>query len=307
MRVLIVGAGAIGALYGRMLQISGAEIYILCRSGCDEIAKNGIRIDSIWGNSTLTVTDAFTLDDIPDVVFNLILISTKVLPENDVPANIEPLVHSKTSILLIQNGLNIEKPYLKKYPDNEILSALAFVCSNRIGVCHIEHLDYGKLVIGQLQSSTVSSFRDVADMFQKAGVPVEISDNIQRDRWIKLVWNVPFNPLSVIGGSASTLDILDLKESRDLARNLMEEIIETARAAGYYLEHGLVQEMMKRTENMKPYRTSMLLDYEAGRPMEVEAIVGEPYREAVKLNQDVPHLESIYALLLLINRQRKSV
>ncbi len=302
MQVLIVGAGAVGALYGAMLQRGGATISIYCRHGCDEILRNGIHVKSIWGDSLLKVEQTYARPETPGLPFDLILVATKVLPEKNIAESIKPFVAQNTTILLIQNGLNIETPYLQLYPDNELLSALAFVCSNRLGLCEIEHLDYGRIVIGTAGSSQITRLSEIVSMLGKAGVPVDISVNIQKDRWEKLVWNVPFNPLSVLGGKASTEDILKNSESRELAQSLMEEIVTIARAAGYPLDHEVVRTMIERTEKMKPYKTSMLLDYEAGRPMEIEAIVGEPLREARRLKVPAPHLGTIHALLLLLER-----
>lgn len=303
MRILIVGAGAIGALYGVMLQKAGGDISVYCRSGCDEIKRNGIRVNSIWGDSVLQVNETYGQPEIPSKPFDLVLVSTKVLPEVHMAEIISPFVNETTTILLIQNGLHIEKPYSQLFPKNELLSALAFVCSNRLDYCHVEHLDYGRIVIGRANMGESDRFTTVASMLEIAGVPVEISENIERDRWIKLIWNVPFNPLSVLGAGASTDDILNCPETRNLAQKLMEEIIAIAGAAGYELENDLIRIMMERTEKMKPYRTSMLLDYDAGRQLETDAIVGEPLREAERLGISAPHLESVHALLLLADRQ----
>ena len=302
MKLLIAGAGAIGALYGSMLQKAGARVSVLCRSGCKEILENGIQIKSIWGDGTLQVERAFRFDELPDESFDLILVATKVLPGTDLAGKIAPAVGKNTSILILQNGWNVELPYRDRYPHNEILSALAFVCSNRHDLLHIEHLDYGKLNLGIYRSGSVSRLKEVAGMLERTGVPLEISEQIQRDRWIKLIWNVPFNPLSVLGNRATTEEILSGDDSRNLAGELMNEILLIGRGLGFELESGLADLMMERTLKMKPYRTSMLLDYESGRPMEIEAILGEPLREARRLGISVPRMETIYALLRLLDR-----
>jgi 2-dehydropantoate 2-reductase len=302
MRILIVGAGAVGALYGEMLKRAGGKISVLLRSGAEEIQKSGIHIQSIWGDGILQPDEIYLEGDIPQTQFDLILIATKVLPTIDPVITITNFIKKDTTILLIQNGLNIERPYISAFPENEILSALAFVCSNRHDATHIEHIDYGRLMIGQVQSGTNNRLQEIISMFESAGVPVEKSDEIERERWIKLIWNVPFNPLSVLANGVSTEDILQIPELRAIAYKLMKEIILIGRAAGFSLTDDLADMMMERTEKMRPYKTSMLLDFEGKRPMEIEAIVGEPLREAKRLGISAPFLEIIYNFLILVER-----
>lgn len=304
MRILIVGAGAVGALYGAMLQKVGGKLSIYCRSDCKDLQKSGIRVQSIWGNTNLVVERTFAPGESAEEPFDLILVATKVLPGNTVARDLTPFVDRDSTILLIQNGLHIEQPFLDTFPENEILSALAFVCSNRIRRDFVEHLDYGLLTIGSNRPGRKNRFDSIVNLFKESGVPVDPSENIIQDRWKKLVWNVPFNPLSVLGGGASTSSILSLPETKELAFQLMEEIIQIAHSEGFSLPPSIARTMMDRTEKMRPYKTSMLLDFEAGRPMEIEAIVGEPLRVGKKHGVFAPRLEQIYALLKLLDENR---
>lgn len=311
MNVLVVGAGAIGALYGAMLQKVGARISILCRSGCRQVRENGIFVKSIWGDMKLVPRQVyFSSSELPPVrdehsEFDLILVATKSFPGDSIPDQIGNSVGNNTTILLIQNGLKVADPYLQVFPQNEILSALAFVCSNRIDVCHVDHLDYGRIVIGSHQdgANRLNRMDEIISLFQQSGVPVEKSGDIDKDRWIKLVWNVPFNPLSVICGGVTTDEILSDPLTENLARDLMKEVIDAARLSGIEISDSLIDEMMDRTKRMKPYKTSMLLDYEAGRSMEVEAILGDPIREVIRHGGNPVRMNTIYSILSLMNRR----
>jgi 2-dehydropantoate 2-reductase len=92
-------------------------------------------------------------------------------------------------------------------------------------------------------------------------------------------------------------------ESQELARQVMEEVCEIAEAVGHPLPLGVVQENIEGTRRMSPYKSSMLVDFEAGRPMEVEAILGNAIRVARRLGVAVPHMESLYGLLKLIDKK----
>ena len=116
------------------------------------------------------------------------------------------------------------------------------------------------------------------------------------------MWNAPFNPISVLGGGIDTKAILENQESIKLVRDVMEEVISIAHKSGYDLSESLIEKNIEDTIKMKPYKTSMLLDYENKRPLEVEVILGNAVRIARRVNLHVPKLESLYALLLLIDR-----
>ena len=132
-----------------------------------------------------------------------------------------------------------------------------------------------------------------------------VTPEVVTARWQKLVWNAPFNPISVLGGGVDTENILICPPSAQLARQVMTEVCMLAKASGHELAADIIDRNLTDTLRMKPYKTSMLLDFEAGRPMEVEAILGNAVRIAQRLGRSVPYLESLYGLLALI-QQRKT-
>ena len=113
----------------------------------------------------------------------------------------------------------------------------------------------------------------------------------------KLVWNVPFNGLSILAGGIDTAAILQNEDLRRTTLGLMDEVIETANKCGYPLEHAAAGQEMKRTEKIGAYKPSTLLDWEAGRSLEIEPIWREPLWRAITVGANVPRLEIVYALL----------
>jgi 2-dehydropantoate 2-reductase len=122
-------------------------------------------------------------------------------------------------------------------------------------------------------------------------------------RWRKLVWNAPFNPISILGGGVDTRAMMENPESAALAGKIMEEVCRVAEAAGHPLPPKVVQENLDGTLKMTPYKTSMLVDFEERRPLEVEAILGNTLRVAKRHGVAAPHLESLYGLLTLVDRK----
>ena len=138
----------------------------------------------------------------------------------------------------------------------------------------------------------------MANLWQKSGIEVEISDKILFERWKKLVWNGAFNPLSVILRGKNTAEILNNDLALNLVKNIMKEICQLAKADNCELPADVIEKNIIATQQMTPYKTSMLLDFEAGRQMEVEAILGNAVKFAQSKSISIPYLSPIYAILI---------
>ena len=143
-------------------------------------------------------------------------------------------------------------------------------------------------------------------MFAAAVVPAEYTLDIAFYRWKKLLWNVPFNALSVLGGGLLTGEMTDNGTTEALCKELMKEVIAVARANRVDLPDSMVEENIEYTRNFPPYKTSMLIDCENSRPLEVDAIVGRVVANAQAHNIAVPHLETLYAILKAFDTHRKN-
>jgi len=304
-KLLVVGTGAVGSLYGGKLSQVGVQVSTLCRSDFKVVRDKGIFIKSIWGDFTFhpsqVLKRASDIAEKPDYI----LVALKALPEIDVAELIGPAVGDNTAIVLMQNGIDIEVAVAKAFPNNEIISGLAFVCSSRTDAGFIQHIDYGRIAIGHYPTGTSASTDLLGKAFNEAGVPCEVTSNVVRARWIKLLWNAPFNPMSVLMGRANTQVMLSTEAAQCLARQIMEEVRVVAAADGYDFPYELVDKNINDTMVMKPYRPSMLLDFEAKRPLEVEAILGNAVRKASALGVQVPRLQSLYALLQIADVQNR--
>ncbi|MGK0290554.1 MAG: 2-dehydropantoate 2-reductase [bacterium] len=296
--VLVIGTGAIGGLYAGKLSQTGARVITLCRSDYDVVKEKGFEVQSKPFGDFSFIPDQVVqnLNEVQEEI-DFILVTTKVLPEIDIPTLIQPVVTEKTSIILLQNGVEIEQPIQEAFPNNEVISGLAFVCVTRIAPGKIVHADYGRITLGKYPSGSSENVKKIAQLYQSVGVDCEASDDIVTARWKKLVWNAPFNPLSVISGGKNTAEMLANEQTARMAELVMNEVCDIAKAVGSELLSSIVSANLEATKVMKPYKTSMLLDYEAGRPMEIEAITGSVVSIAKRENVTVPHLEMLYALL----------
>ncbi|WP_045224176.1 ketopantoate reductase family protein [Methyloterricola oryzae] len=297
MKVLVIGTGAIGSFYGSLLAKQGAEVSVLARSDYEHVKEHGIHIESKLGNYEFrphqVVRSARELFGKPDYV----LLCIKVVEGADRTEILRDAIGPGTAIVLISNGIDIEAEVASAYPDNELISGLAFICVTRTAPGRIWHQAYGKLALGSYPSGTSDKTKRLASLFDTSGINCVATEDIATARWQKCVWNAAFSPLSVLSGGLPTSDILTTQEP--FVRAIMAEICAIAAAAGHKLSDDIIELNVSSTHKMPPYKTSMLLDYEAGRPMETEAILGNAVRYGQRLGVAIPHLESLYALMKL--------
>lgn len=299
--IVIVGAGAIGSFYGGKLAQAGANVSVVCRSDYETVKEKGYSITSKDGDFHFTPQHVLkNINEYPGTP-DMIIVATKVLPTVDVVELIKGKVGPKTVITLIQNGIEIEEPIAQAFPNNEIISGLAFICVSRLAPGQVEHQDYGRLVIGHYPSGGSPGCSRLSELFALSGIKCEVAEDVVKARWIKLIWNAPFNPISVLGGGVDTSEILADAEASHMVRTVMEEVITLAAACGHTIDRSFIDKNINDTKKMRPYKPSMLLDHENRRPMEVEAILGNAVRAARRVGVEVPHIFSIYSLLRLVD------
>lgn len=301
MHVLIVGTGAIGGFYGALLAKQGIAVSVVCRSDYEQVLAQGIRIESALGNWLFkpkqVLKGAAEITEPPDYV----ILCTKVLENLDRAALIGEAIGKRTAIVLIENGIEIEREIASAFPQNLLISGLAFICASRTAPGIICHQAYGRLALGNYPRGLTKETQALCALFDASGIHCVATEDIVTARWQKCVWNAPFNPLSVLAGGLNTSEILSSQEN--FVRAVMEEVCAVAAAAGHPLPADTVDKNIHSTHKMPPYKTSMLLDFEAGRPMETEAILGNAVRAGQRAGIAIPRLESLYALMKLREKQ----
>lgn len=304
LRIAVVGTGAIGSFYGGKLAVRGRDVHFLVRSGFDQIKHSGIRIRGKKENFHISGMQVYQTS--PQIgPCDLVVIALKTTNNHSLLELIPPLLHRNTILLTLQNGLGNEEFLARHFGAGRVIGGLCFICLNRISPALIEHLDYGNLNLGELAGAACSRTHYLAREFRECGVECQVVDKLMEERWRKLVWNIPFNGLTIAAGGITTEDILRDDSLRSAALALMDEVIEGAKGCGYSLAADLALEQMKRTETMGAYKPSTLLDFEAGRALELEAIWGEPLRRAQARGMAMPRLEELYARLKALNARRE--
>lgn len=305
--ILVIGAGAVGAYFGGRLAQAGASVSVVCRSDYDAVVRDGYQIKSIAGDFVFKPSQVCREAADYQGRADYIIVAVKALPWIDVPTLLKPVVHADATVLLLQNGVEIESPLLEAFPNIDLASGIAYIGVTRCGDGHIEHKGSGKLTIGKYPAELQPSAKlcKLSALFESVNVGCEISSDIRSARWCKLVWNAPFNPISVLGGGIDTRQIMNDSKLVELSEQVMREVAAAGNACGACVPDEHVDNMLEYTRKFPAYKTSMLVDYENGRPLEVEVILGNAVRAADAHGVDVPHLKSLYALLNSVNNNMK--
>ncbi len=305
-KIAIFGAGAVGAFYGSKLAQSGKTVFFQSKTLAQEKVRQ-LKILSVWGDFTIKANvypDTTQMDPV-----DLIIISNKIIsPLEDVQnykTSLQKISHKKTIFLVLQNGINIEEYLSQYFPDNPILGGLAFTCINREKKGVIRHLDYGLVKIGALHSKHNSVAKEIVNLMLSAGIQSEFAPKLRKARYEKLLWNVPFNSLSVVL-SLLTDKLVGFSESRKLAYELMKEVQLLAKKEKISIQEADIQSMLDKTEKMKPYHTSMYLDFLHKKPMESDAILGELLKIGKKHKTELPKIETMYLLLKSLEHKNAS-
>lgn len=305
--VAVVGSGAIGWYYGGRLANMGEDVRFLLRSDYEAVRSGGMKVESVHGDFTLPRPQVFrTAAEIGPV--DLVLIAWKATANAHLAEVLPPLLHEGTQVLTLQNGLGNCEAIAAITGPERVLGGLCFVCINRIEPGFIRHTAGGRLAIGEWQAGVPGRAEEVAARFKAAGIPALAVENLQQSQWEKLIWNVPFNGLSVARGGVTTDVLLDSGETEHGIRALMAEVIAAARAQGLELGDELIDFNVERTRPMGPYRTSSMIDFVEGREVEVDGIWREPLRRAKALGVPMPWLEKLLAEIeaRLAERRRAS-
>ncbi len=301
LRYAVIGTGALGGFYGGMLARAGKEVHFLFNSDYEFVLKNGLKIDSISGDFHLHQVFAHrSVSAMPKC--DVVLVCLKTTNNQLLRELLPPLLHQDSMIILIQNGLEIEKDLARHFPDQAIAGGLAFICSSKAGPGHITHLDYGKLTIGLYQGNNHDQLQQVCADFNEANVPADLSHDLLKSRWQKLVWNIPFNGMTVVLNT-TTDRLINHTETRQLIYELMLEVIHGANHCGVHVDHNFAHKMIELTENMSPYAPSMKLDFDFKRTMEIEYIYSRPVQVALKAGYEMKKVAMLEKQLRFIQQQ----
>ena len=292
MRIAIVGTGAIGGWYAALLAEAGHEVHCLARSDSDAIRKNGLTIRNQGRERIVRVASAST-GAAAIGPCDLVVVTIKSTSNLALPALVTPLLGPATVVLTLQNGMGNVEALAKLLAIERVVAGLCFVCINRLAPGVIDTTLAGYVRMAAAQGPVNKAVETCVAVFAGAGVDCQAEATLETVLWKKLCWNIPFNGLSIVGGSITTDLILADPGLNDRAAILMKEVQAAAVARGHGFEDAHIKRQFVVTVGMGPYRPSSLIDFVEGRDVEVDGIWGEPLRRGLAAGVKMPETEKL--------------
>ena len=284
----IIGTGALGGFYGGILAHSGKQVNFLLHSDYDYVVKNGLQVD--YGEKSFHIDNVNAYNDTNKMPkADVVLVTLKTTNNHLLKSLLKPIVDKKTIVILIQNGIYMEERLAEAFTQMTIGGGSAFICCYKSGLGHIHHVDYGSLTLGLHNNKTLENIeliKQVVSDFQMTGIQCNYADNLYFIRWKKLIWNIAYNGISVVLNTQTNI-LMENPSSRAMLKDIMLEVIAAARACGVPIKDEVAEMTLVHTDKMTPYAPSMKLDYDAKRPLEIEAIYDNTIALAAEKGYDM--------------------
>ncbi len=312
MKVAILGAGATGGFLGARLAMTGAEVVLIARGPhLKAMSETGLRLIEPDGETTVRVDATDDLGALrgADAVF-------VTLKAHSVPAIAERLaanLDAGTAVVSAQNGIpwwyfqrhggELEGIHLETVdpgglvartinPDR-VIACVVYPATSVVGPGIVRHVEGEKFSLGELDGGQTPRVLALSSLLASAGLKAPVQSRIRQELWVKLMGNAVFNPLSVLT-RASLGQMAESPVLSPVVRAAMEEVDAVARRLGVEMPI-TIDQRIRGAARVGAHKTSTLQDLEAGRPMEIDAIVGSVVELAARLDVPVPHLRTIYA------------
>jgi 2-dehydropantoate 2-reductase len=299
MRVVIVGAGAMGSLFCFLLQRAGKEVWLLEKNVglVDYIKKNGIQIEGISGEHHFF--PPITSEKKEIIQADLIIVFVKAFDTYQAILNAKGLVGPESFVLTLQNGIGNVEEIARVVGEEQTIAGTTAHGATVLGLGRIRHAGNGETVIGKLNGEK-SSLTKIKKFFDSAGINVQLTQDVTGLLWSKLLVNVGINPLTGITGLRNG-ELFDYEETRTIMRRALNEAKSVVDKKGIrliYPDHlQKVETVCKATaQNI----SSMLQDIHNGKKTEIDFINGAILREGEKFALDLPINQALTHLIHLM-------
>lgn len=306
MKITIVGAGAMGSLFGGLLSEAGNQVYLLdiWKEHVATINKDELWIEGLSGDRFIkikAVTEPKEIDGISD----LIIIFVKSYHTENAARNMFLLVGENTSILTLQNGLGNFEILSNTFGPKKVIAGTTSYGATLLGPGRVRHAGIGTTTIGELDGKITTRTEKIARVLTQAGIETGVSDNVLGLIWTKLLINVGINALGVLI-RVKNGELIKGKYSLKLQRDLVKEAMEVVEKKGIKLIHqDMIKEVASICEKTSANLNSMLQDVLKKRKTEIDFINGAIVREGRKLNLSTPVNQMITDLIKAVEEAYK--
>ncbi|MEP7156746.1 MAG: 2-dehydropantoate 2-reductase [Betaproteobacteria bacterium] len=313
MKFCIVGAGAIGGFVGAKLAAAGEDVTFIARwKNLDAIRTRGMTV-KFHDGSVIEARNVKATDSMAAVGHvDCVILALKANQVESVVNQLEPLYGPKTTVITMQNGIPFW--YFHKHggalegtrvqavdpqgvcmdgiPPERIIGCVVYPASELIAPGVVRHIEGERFPLGEPDGTISNRVKDLSDVFAKAGLKAPVLDNIRNEIWLKLWGNLTFNPISALT-HATLQDICEFPLGRELATSMMREAQAVAEKLGASFRIPL-EKRIEGAAKVGKHKTSMLQDVEAGRSIEIDALVGSVVELGVLTGVPTPTITAVY-------------
>jgi len=307
-RVAVIGPGAVGCFFGGKLVRAGCPVTFIGRPGPQSsvaaLSRDGLYFEGLEYQEKLRV-DA-SIDASAVSAADIVLLCVKTLDTASAAASIAPHLRSDAIVVSLQNGVE-NAPVIRdalrsagRSPLPVVLPSVVYVAAAMPAPGHMKHNGRGDLVLGPgADASLMPAIDRVAQLFARAGVPCRISDNIDGELWVKLVWNCAGNAVSALGRASYGL-MGSLEPVRHVMAAAAQEVSAVAHACGVRMpDTDLVAMAFKLAAALGPATSSTAQDIERARTTEIDSLNGFIARRGAELGVPTPVNQTLWALVKL--------
>ena len=317
MKVLIVGAGAVGAYIGARLTLIGVDVTLVARGPqLEAIRERGVQVQSATGDFQARPKICATLAEVGPVDVAFLGVKAHSLPQ--LAPQMKAVLAPNTTVVSTQNGIpwwffeNFAGDWnglrLERVDPGGLISAaiearrvigsIVYFSTEVTAPGIIRHIEGNRISLGEPDGTRSERLRQIADALVTSGLRAPITAHIRNEIWVKLLGNVAFNPLSALTGATLGQMVRDPDVS-NLTREIMREAQAVAARLGLDLPIS-IEQRMEGAKKVGEHKTSMLQDLEAHRPLELEAIVGAIVELGQRIGVPMPHTRTIYSATKLL-------
>jgi len=321
MKFLIAGAGAIGAYMGASMARAGQDVTLFARGPhLRAMQEHGVRVKSVDGDFEAHPKISENLEEVGPV--DVIFLGVKAHGLTQLAPQLKPVLGPDTTVVGTQNGIpwwffqgwggDYEGTHLERVDPGgtianaidppRVIGSIVYFATEIVEPGVIRHTEGNRISLGEPDGTRSERIRQIAEALIAAGLRSPVTTRIRQEIWVKILGNVAFNPISALTG-ATLVQMARDPEVRALVRKIMEETEAVGAKLGLELPI-TIDQRIAGAEKVGEHKTSMLQDLEAGRPIELEAIVGAVVELGERLNVPMPHTRAVYACTKLLAHTR---
>lgn len=325
MNFCVVGAGAIGGLIGAHLALAGYQVTLIARGAhLAAIRERGLTLEKPDGTRAVAHPALATSDMAEAGPYDVVIIGVKAHQLPALAPTMRLLYHKHTMVVAAQNGvpwwyfqgrggpwegrqiISVDPAGVlaATIEPERVIGCVVYPAAEMTTPGFIRHTEGNRLTLGEPNGKKTERVQQLSHALAQAGFKAPVREDIRTELWIKLWGNAVFNPISALTG-ATLVDICQFPPTRDLAAAAMTEVQTVAEKFGIHFGISL-ERRIAGAEQVGAHKTSMLQDIEAGKPTEVEALVGAVAELGRLVDVPTPHLDTLYAGVRLLERKERS-